>query len=68
MEENIERKEMTYVIIEKTDWGLELRHDVPGIKSLEKFTDSRILRIFKNAVAIYKLYENSRVIPLKYEF
>ena len=62
---NNEKEKMTYVIITKTDWGMELRHDIPGTKSLEKFTDSRIMNIYKDAIAIMKLYAGSLVTFLK---
>jgi hypothetical protein len=56
---------MSYVIIMKTDYGAEIRKDIQGSVSLEKFTDPRILRIYKNADRIYKLYPGSRAVALK---
>ncbi len=38
---------------------------VKGQKSLEKYTDSRILNIYAEAIAVYKLYENSFCVILK---
>ena len=49
----------------KTDYGAEIRKDIQGSVSLEKFTDPRILRIYKNADRIYKLYPGSRAVALK---
>lgn len=58
---------MSYVIIAETSWGMEYRTDIRGSRSLEKFTDSRILRLYATAKIIYKLYENSKVEVLKNE-
>lgn len=56
---------MTYVIIMETEWGLEYRHDVKGAISLEKYTDPRILRLYKKrAKHIYKVYPNSGCVIL----
>ena len=38
---------------------------VKGSESLEKYTDSRILRIYNKAKEIYKLYEHSYCVVLK---
>ena len=38
---------------------------IKGQKSLEKYTDSRILSIYAEAIAVYKLYENSVCVILK---
>lgn len=52
---------MAYVIITETNFGLEVREDIKGTVSLEKFTDSRILAIYKaKAKHIYKVYPDSR--------
>ena len=58
---------MAYVIISETETGMEVRHDIKGTPSLEKFTDPRILRIYRKAKRIYKLYGNNTVIILKGE-
>lgn len=56
---------MTYVIISETDFGTEIRTDIKGTVSLEKFTDSRIMRIFRKAKRIYKLYGDNTVVVLR---
>lgn len=59
---------MTYVIITETSWGHEVRKDIKGTISLEKFTDSRIVAIFgKKAKAIYKLYTDSSCVQIAQE-
>ena len=58
---------MSYVIINETEWGHEVREDIKGSPSLEKFTDSRILKIYAKAKRIYKLYSGNTVIILKGE-
>ena len=58
---------MAYVIISETEWGMEVRQDIKGTPSLEKYTDSRILSIYRKAKRIYKLYSNNTVIILKGE-
>ena len=58
---------MAYVVITETDFGMEIRTDIKGTPSLEKYTDSRIMKIYAKAKRIYKLYENSRCIVLKGE-
>lgn len=56
---------MVYVVIIETDIDIEQRIDIKGTSSLEKFTDDRIKEIYKNALYIYKVYDNSRCIILK---
>ena len=46
--------------------GEEVKY-IKGTESLEKYTDSRILRIYAHAKGIYKLYANSICIILKGE-
>ena len=56
---------MIYVIISETSWGHEVRKDIKGTISLEKFTDSRIVAIYgKKAKAIYKLYTDSSCVQI----
>lgn len=58
---------MIYAIIYPPEYkgGFEVRKDVAGVPSLEKFTDERILRIHKKAIRIYKVYPDHHCIPLK---
>lgn len=57
---------MNYVIIMETEWGLEYAKTVKGSVSLEKFTDSRIVAIYK-AISkhIYKVYADSSCVELE---
>lgn len=48
-----------YAIITETSWGLEVREDIKGNDSLAKFSDARILAIYRNAKHIYKVYADS---------
>ena len=56
---------MAYVIIRETETGMEIRTDIKGTPSLEKFTDSRILSIHADATYIFKVYEDNTAIILK---
>lgn len=56
---------MAYVIISETETGMEVRTDIKGTPSLEKFTDSRILSIYRKAKRIYKVYGDNTAIILK---
>ena len=60
---------MAYVIIMENPRHIdgEERIDIKGTVSLEKYTDSRILRIYRKAKRIYKLYADSRCVILKGE-
>lgn len=56
---------MVYAIITETDWGMEIRTDIKGVPSLEKYTDSRIIAIYKGkAKQIYKVYSDSRCVQI----
>lgn len=59
---------MAYVIITETEWGHEMREDIKGVPSLEKFTDARILRIYAKAKRIYKIYDNHKCKVLKGDY
>ena len=53
-----------YAIIRETEWGLEIREDIKGNDSLAKFTDARILALYKGnqkmrTKHIYKVYPDS---------
>ena len=52
---------MKYMVVTETE-GLEEVRYIKGTKELERFTDSRILAIYKAAILIYKLYENNAII------
>lgn len=56
---------MVYAIISETDFGLEVRKDIKGTVSLEKYTDSRIMAIYGKAKAIYKVYADSSCVQIK---
>lgn len=57
---------MVYALIYDTDFGLEVRTDIHGTVSLEKYTDNRILNIYgKLCKHIYKVYADSTCICLK---
>lgn len=56
---------MVYAIITETDFGMEIRTDIKGTVSLEKYTDSRIIAIYGKAKAIYKVYADSSCVQIK---
>lgn len=58
---------MVYAIIYEYAGGYEERVDVRGVPSLEKYTDSRIMAIYKKANRIYKVYPDSHCVCLKGE-
>ena len=57
---------MVYAIITKDkETGREEREDKKGTRSLEKYTDNRILSIHADAIYIFKVYEDNTAIILK---
>ena len=67
---------MVYAIILVTDFGLEIRVDIPGVTSLEKYTNDRIsnmypkgkkvpitvgdISVMATVKYVYKVYPHSR--------
>ena len=53
------------MLIYVTSWGKEYVSYKKGKQSLEKYTDSRIMSIYRETIAIYKLYDDHTCICLK---
>lgn len=57
-------KYMIISVVKSGNWSHEVVEYVNGQISLEKFTDSRIIAIYHNAAAIYKLYGDSSCVQI----